>query len=163
MRRERFMFWLDTDKDNDILLAEEIDQLKRQRSFTATIRDGLRLILDLRAGRLDVLFNLFPWVRAEFMEYIQSQLAPPNTIEQQLKRLEQLLLEQGNEPIPLPSGPKALQPVNQAGPRPLKAAPAPLPEQDDEDIPLEIKKDTQKKNIADNFLKSVLALQDVAK
>ncbi|MBZ0294675.1 MAG: hypothetical protein K8L99_19070 [Anaerolineae bacterium] len=159
MARFRFNFWLDCNKDSELLLADEIDQLKRQRSFTAAIRDGLRLIIDLRAGRLDVLFDLFPWVRAEFLEYIQSQTPPPTDLKQQLQRLEKLLLEQGNQPIAIPAGPKALQPVNGVGPKPLQTTAIPLPEDDDEDIPLKINKDTRKINIADNFLKSAMALQ----
>jgi len=74
MARFKFNFWLDCDKDNELLLADTIDDLKRQRAFTATIRDGIRLICDLRRGSLDVLFELFPWVRAEFLDYMQACL-----------------------------------------------------------------------------------------
>ena len=63
--RQRFVFWLDIEKDHEADIAEAIDSLKQKRSFSKTIRDGIRLIVDLRAGRTDVLFELFPLLRAK--------------------------------------------------------------------------------------------------
>lgn len=87
--RERFTFWLDTLKDDEFQLAEEISRLKRDRSFVGTIRDGLRLILDLRAKRVGVLFELFPWLKDELP-------SPPPSGDDELRRrleaMEQLLL-----------------------------------------------------------------------
>ena len=60
--RLMYRFWLDVNKADEYELAETIDLLKQKRSFVETIRDGIRLITDLRAGQLDVLFELFPWV-----------------------------------------------------------------------------------------------------
>ena len=60
MARGRFLFWLDFTKDHELMIAEEIDALKRHRLFTRTIRDGIRLIVDLRKGKTDVLCELFP-------------------------------------------------------------------------------------------------------
>ena len=71
-KRPRFSFWLNRDKEDDCSLIKLIAYLKAERLFTQTIRDGLRLINDLRAGNLNVLFELFPWVRAEFMEYLSE-------------------------------------------------------------------------------------------
>lgn len=65
--RERFFFWLNLEKSEEFEIADQITDLKQRRQFTKTIRDGIRLICDLRAGRLNVLFELFPWVRAEFV------------------------------------------------------------------------------------------------
>ena len=76
--RLRFTFWLDMHKSDEAAIAETIADLKSQRSFVSTIRDGIRLICDLRAGRLDVLFELFPWVRSEFLGYMNS-LQPNST------------------------------------------------------------------------------------
>jgi hypothetical protein len=59
----QFRFWLNIVKDDESVLADELSLLKSQRQFTQTIRDGVRLVLDLRAGKTDVLFELFPWVR----------------------------------------------------------------------------------------------------
>jgi hypothetical protein len=63
--RLKFMFWLDLTKDDEYELAEQIDILKQQRRFVETIRDGIRLVVDLRAGRTERLFAMFPWLAAE--------------------------------------------------------------------------------------------------
>ncbi|MCB9454218.1 MAG: hypothetical protein H6672_22520 [Anaerolineaceae bacterium] len=72
-------FWLDVTKDTEYELAAAITDLKKNRSYTAAVRDGLRLILDLRAGKLDVLIELFPWIK----DAIKPQTA---TQEDDLKR-----------------------------------------------------------------------------
>ncbi len=99
--RLRFTFWLDMHKRDEAELAEIIEGLKQDRTFAATIRDGIRLICDLRAGRTDVLFALFPWVREA------AQPVPANTtdarLQEQIARLEALLIAQGNVPIQSPN------------------------------------------------------------
>ena len=60
--RMKFMFWLDTTKADEEQLIEQVEALKQTRLFSKTIRDGIRLICDLRAGQTDILFELFPWV-----------------------------------------------------------------------------------------------------
>ena len=70
--RLRFTFWLDMLKEGESAVAETIDTLKKKRLFAETVRDGIRLVCDLRDGKLDVLFELFPWVRAEFLEYMRE-------------------------------------------------------------------------------------------
>ena len=95
--RLRFTFWLDLHKADEAALAEVIDVLKYERTFASTIRDGIRLIYDLRAGRADVLFELFPWVK----EMVQPSSAAPvdARLQDQIARLEALLIAQGNVPI----------------------------------------------------------------
>jgi len=61
--RLRFTFWLDMLKPDELALADKIELLKNQRLFAQTIRDGIRLVCDLRAGRLDVLYELHPLLR----------------------------------------------------------------------------------------------------
>ena len=61
--RWKFMFWLDDLKSDELELIQEIDQLKAARSFVSSVRDGLRLIIDLRSGRTDILFDLFPLLK----------------------------------------------------------------------------------------------------
>jgi hypothetical protein len=61
--RYRFEFWLDSNKNDELLLMEEIAALKKKRLFAQTIRDGIRLIVDLRRGSFDVLVELFPEMR----------------------------------------------------------------------------------------------------
>ncbi len=68
--RQQYLFWLDMNKPDDVALADKIAELKAQRKFAKTIRDGIRLIQDLQAGRLDVLLSLFPSVT----EHLKSPL-----------------------------------------------------------------------------------------
>lgn len=90
-------FWLDVAKDDEDTLDATIHELKRKRTFTKTIRDGLRLICDLHQGRLDVLFELFPWVRAEFLSGMQPQeTAGERALREQLERIERQLIGRGS-------------------------------------------------------------------
>ncbi len=68
--RQQYLFWLDMNKPDDVALAARITELKAHRKFAKTIRDGIRLIEDLQAGRLDVLLSLFPSVT----EHLKSPL-----------------------------------------------------------------------------------------
>jgi hypothetical protein len=153
--RLRFTFWLDLLKPDEEQLADQIELLKNDRSFAGTIRDGIRLICDLRAGRLDVLFDLFPWVRAEFLGYFQSLQPPKNSaqseLERQLARVEALLVQQGSVPISTTA-----KTINSAGPKPLSVPQFAIP--DDEEITLEIRPDTST-NSAQNFINSMFRLQ----
>lgn len=60
--RLQFKFWLNARLDSDDDLAVALEDLKTTKQYTQTIRDGVRLVLDLRAGRVGVLKELFPWV-----------------------------------------------------------------------------------------------------
>ena len=101
--RLRYVFWLDMHKPDEERIADQIDHLKSERSFARTIRDGIRLICDLRAGRLDVLFELFPWVSTALAEQgAPSENASAKALREQLERIEYQLLQQGNTPINLP-------------------------------------------------------------
>lgn len=91
MTREKFKFWLDLNKDDELLIAETIDELKRQRSFVSTIRDGIRLICDLRQGKLNVLFELFPWVKAALQTPMGQE---GDDLKRKIDLLEQLILVQ---------------------------------------------------------------------
>jgi hypothetical protein len=146
MKKNRFrlrqVFWLDLHKSDEAQLAETIETLKVQRTFASTIRDGIRLVCDLRAGQLDILLTLFPWVEEAFYQRFTGHESP--VIHDQLMRLEQLLLQQAQTPA---AGPKALQVPQIAGPR-----------YDDDDIQLTIKKATSDGSSALNFLESAFNL-----
>ena len=58
--RKRFFFWLDANKDDAVIGA--IVELKSQRGFTSAVREGIKLIWELRQGRTDTLLELFPFV-----------------------------------------------------------------------------------------------------
>lgn len=82
--RKRFTFWFNTEKDGDLI--DEIPFLKVHRQFTRVLRDGMRLILDLRQGSLEVLFELFPFIKLEFLEYMRT-VTPTTDIERKLAQI----------------------------------------------------------------------------
>jgi hypothetical protein len=158
MARGRFTFWLDYNKDQQLILAETIDELKRKRTFVQTIRDGIRLICDLRAGRLEVLFEMFPWVKVELLAQAQPQrTAGEADLQRQLARLEKLLTEPPHTPQSIPI---RLQPTAaNSGPRALNTPQFDLPRLDDDDgATLVVQRDTSTDS-ALNFLNSMLRLQ----
>ncbi len=147
--RLQFKFWLDMNKSDEFEIAEIIDQLKLKGSFTQATRDGLRLIVDLWAGRVGVLLAFFPWVEDYFFEKFSEQHAQKeHTISEQLARLESLLLAQGNTPI---SGNSGVGKSLLGGP-----VTPPVYDEDDTDL-LVVKKSTV--NSAQNFLDAVMSLK----
>lgn len=74
--RSQFKFWLDVNKPDEAALAALCEDLKRRGLYTKTIRDGIRLVDDLRNGRLNVLFTLYPWVKELFTFGQGGALAP---------------------------------------------------------------------------------------
>jgi len=62
MARHKYEFWLDDQREGDHEIAALIEQFKMNRQFSAAIRDGLRLIADLKAGSTEVLLELFPLI-----------------------------------------------------------------------------------------------------
>ncbi|MCC7130448.1 MAG: hypothetical protein IT297_08640 [Anaerolineae bacterium] len=89
--------WLDCNKDDELLLAEHIDQLKRERSFAKTFRDGIRLICELRQGKTDLLFSLFPDLR----QHLTPPPAPPDNsdLKAELRRLQDMILRSSGQPL----------------------------------------------------------------
>jgi hypothetical protein len=151
MYRKMYKFWLNLENDSEYTVAEHVEKLKADRSFTRTIRDGIRLICDLRAGRLDILFELFPWVKAELIAGVQThETAGEKALKDQLKRIEQQLLQQGHTPVQLPSS------TSEASPKSMRVPQFDTPNFDDDDLVL--KKDTSTDS-AKNFLQSMMNLQ----
>lgn len=104
---------LDLKRDQDWAAVSEIDKLKNSRQFKPTFLDGLRLMLDLRDGRTDVLRELFPWVLEQ-----QPVITEDDEIKLSLARLERQLADMraaGNQ-IAAPSQPTRLL----APPKPLE-------------------------------------------
>jgi len=219
-------------KDDEADVADTIANLKKDRRFAPTVRDGIRLVADLRQGNLEVLFELFPWVKAEFMQYIaevQGQVteavassSPKNEslvarerwldaeeerleaerawqqrrqqeaeasleaerqkvvqerkhtqkiIDERLARLEQLLLEQGNQPIrgvqtPISANGGGNGDIGLRGQGDLREAPRQLDvpifdiPDDDDDIDLLVQSDEDAgRRASQNFLDSLSNLQ----
>jgi hypothetical protein len=142
------MFWLDMSKSEEMELAEEIENLKEQRLFSETIRDGIQLICDLRAGRTERLFTLFPWLVAEAG---QPDELLDRAIRQEIDQLRELLAQQqwaganGSDAWP-------------AATRITSAANSAVAAGEDDEMALEVK---AVKNGASgaNFLSSLLSLQ----
>ena len=106
--RMMFRYWLDATKDEELALADFCEGLKQTRSFSSTIRQALTLIRDLRAGRLDSLFAMFPWIlgwleeRAEAIAEAKLRAdnsGYPDQFEGYLERIERLLEGTDREPI----------------------------------------------------------------
>lgn len=145
---KRFMlkreFWLNLNNPAEEQLAETIDALKARRLFAPTVRDGIRLVCDLRQGRLDVLFELFPWVRAAFVESLSALQPDPRALDQRLARLEQLLQAPAGPRLPAGPGSVAARPVSDAV--------------DDDAALLTVRRDASS-NSVQNFLASMMRLQ----
>lgn len=135
--RLQFRFWLDVIRPEEESLAEYVEDLKVRRSFAQTIRDALRLIRDLQAGRLFVLLSLFPWVEDYFRErFANATPAPqPDWLHGQLEQLRELLQQR---PM-LPSGDSPALPES----RPIAKLPA---ANNINNIDLEIKKTSKPVN-----------------
>ena len=87
---KQYQFWLNLNSEAECRIAEAVDWLKSQRLYSQTIRDGIRLIVSLRDGRTDVLFELFPWIQ-ERLESASKSVEPPhegNGHDDQIKALQ---------------------------------------------------------------------------
>ncbi|MEP6987919.1 MAG: hypothetical protein ABI970_20120, partial [Chloroflexota bacterium] len=72
-QRKQFKFWLNILNSQEKYLADVIQWLTEQGEFVRSIRDGIRLIYDLRFQRSnESLLELFPDIR----ERLQVQLTP---------------------------------------------------------------------------------------
>jgi hypothetical protein len=154
--RLQFKFWLDVNKPDEHVLAEAIEELKQNGVFSRAIRDGLRLVIDLWRGNLDMLLSLFPWVEdALYERFLAARPGPDAAIQEQLRKLERLLIEQGNTPIQAVASPVAAA----GGPKPLTvpAILGPAPD-DGDDVELVVRKAASDGRSAQNFLDSAFNL-----
>jgi hypothetical protein len=94
MSRFKFSFWLNCKNDDELLVAELVDDLKRNRSFSSVVREGIVIINELRQGRIDTLLRLYPWVKDAIADMLPPPEPPPmpdnaDLIEQFRRMLEQ--------------------------------------------------------------------------
>lgn len=104
--RYQFKFWLDASKDNELLLAEEVDGLKLRRQWQPTVRDALHLLLSLKKRKIDVLLELFPWIDDYFRAQYAVQDSPAvsefaRLVQEQTRILEHLV-RQPQTYLPVP-------------------------------------------------------------
>lgn len=59
---------INPNRPDHLELEQLVDALKDSGELSDYIRLGLPLITDLKAGRLDMLFYLFPHLRAQFVQ-----------------------------------------------------------------------------------------------
>lgn len=90
-------FWLNLNKDAENKLDQAVRELKKRRLFAETLRDGLRLILDLQAGSLTVLFELFPNIREHLIEQGASPSGGAGQLEEIKSMLEIVLAEKRDD------------------------------------------------------------------
>lgn len=147
--RLRFPFWLDMHKPDEAALADQIELLKNDRSFAVTVRNGIRLIVDLRAGRLDVLLELFPWVGERLASGAGGH--GDDDLKRELQRLQDLIMQQGgigappsDYPMMKPAGLKSITGVG-------RKMELPTFDDDDDGETLVMKKNTST-NASLNFL-----------
>lgn len=82
----QFRFILNVANTQDAELSEIIRDLKSHRSFTKSIRIGVRLFWSLRNGKTDYLIQEFPWL----IEHFESSLTD---VQEQLSRIESKLAD----------------------------------------------------------------------
>jgi len=152
--RKRFVFWLDIQREDENYLAETIENLKERRSFAKTIRDGIRLIVDLRQGNTDVLAELFPWLQDRLNGEVKTQSLPLQehlgaAFEPHMKRLEALLT----------SNPRTLSVSGDGTALPLPKKVASLSNQIDDDLGITVTAvRAENSNASQNFLESMFNL-----
>ena len=95
--RLMYRFWLDMEKPDEEFIADKIEWLKNTRQFTATIRNGIRLICDLKQGKYDVLFELFPHLKNQLNPNPPAKSNGVGELKHEFDRLERLILQQSNE------------------------------------------------------------------
>lgn len=91
----QFRFFIDANNPGEAWLGFELARLLRIKRMSTVIKAGLRLVLDLQAGRTDELFRQFPWAR----ERLQPATPALDTsdLQQQIAELKALLLAQKPE------------------------------------------------------------------
>lgn len=148
-KRTMLRFFLDRKKPDEKELLDTVKWLKGQRLFTPFVRDGLRLMMDLKAQRTDVLFTLFDWLEGWMDVQIERRLnARLQDTNARLMKLESelaALKTTGQGAISQPPGPR---------PIPAPAIPGPA----DDDAPLVMRKAKSEGNSAETFLNAAFRL-----
>jgi hypothetical protein len=101
MARYRFNFWLDGNKDDELIVAEKVDELKRKRSFSSVLRDGIMIVSELREGKADLLLKLYPWVADRVKPAASVATADTSDLERQIDELKRIILGQVSSSIPV--------------------------------------------------------------
>jgi hypothetical protein len=104
--REQQQFWLNLNKPEEAALSEQIAQLKADREFVSTVRQGIVLVIALRQGDLSLLDEMFPqMVDRIFQSGVES--TSDKDVEEKLTALTTIVKELSVSPK-ADSGPKPL-------------------------------------------------------
>lgn len=149
-----FKFWLNLDKKSEEAIADQIEHLKSNRSFTETIRNGIRLIVNLSNGKTDVLLELYPWVQTKLQSSSGSN--DNGDIKREIANLQSLILQQSSSTDsqimkPVSGGLQPLQGLNPIAP--------PAYDEDEDDMILSVTKAVGDGKAAHKFLEAMQALQ----
>jgi hypothetical protein len=90
--RLRYTFWLNHHDPDEVAVADTIEILKNERSFTSTVRDGIMLANDLRQGRVEVLLKLFPWVVDALRPFVQESGKDTDDLKRELVALREAVM-----------------------------------------------------------------------
>lgn len=121
--RKQITFLLDLAVGRDKETLEIISEMKSKRTFRGSVIIGIRIVYELRQGRVDTLLKEFPQV----VEWLQVKVTPPDSgdIERRFERIERLIIEQGGNTIQpqtlimksvTPSAPAPVAEVKEAAP-----------------------------------------------
>lgn len=106
MARYKIQFWLNSEKIDELNVADTVAELKQRRSFSAVVRDGIMIVKELREGRVDLLLTLYPWVKDAIADMLPPPTPPENSnLERQIADLKSIILAQGGIGAPPPNYP----------------------------------------------------------
>lgn len=154
--RLRYSFWLDMRRDDERELSKHIDGLKAQRTFTQTVRDGLLLMSALRSGDVgrvfDALSEIAPWFAVWIQQEVDHARQAGQGAMQEDDMRERLAYLEGQIDA-LKSAPRAAAPTMQA------LAPPAADDEDDASLVTVTKAKVDGAQIAQNFINSMMRLQ----
>ncbi len=155
MARKRFEFWLNDQRQEDWLVYELIGKLKKptkgQGQFTRAIREGIRLWTSLRDGQVDVLLELFPWVREALTKSAPvASVGGAGGSDLAKEIAAQIILQGGTPGLLMGAG---------QGPKPLKAPNFDLPSFEDDDEPTVLIRASTSTDSSMNFVTALRSMQ----
>lgn len=164
--RKQVSLWLDLKIVRDIEALEIIQMMKSKREFRRSVMLGLKIVWELRQGRVDTLLKEFP----DVVKLLQIKTTPPpptdnSDILNEILRNQRLLLERGIT-ADLPPSPIAAQPLSSGqktldAPKQITSKQFALPvfDDDDDDIPTVVITKATSDTWSNNFLKGLAGLQ----
>jgi len=164
-KRIQFKFWLDEIKPDEQWLITVCDWLMEQKQFVKSVRDGLRLIYDLRHQRSTAsLEELFPDIRAMLNANNPQPVKPSGGGElQEIKNMLEIVVAQvkdDNRLIMNGTIPMGNTPTLGTG-KAIKSPTLTMPTFDDEDtLPMiSVAKNDDDTSANNNFMKSLTGLR----